>query len=132
MYAACVDCGNRFLRAQDEHWKTRCLRCFIRMKRAQEQPAGYAGCRDCGARFQTTERLLWWPSCWARRQREFQQKYQQNASPGPQTPGACGELPKRLRGLIQLCHPDRHGGSELATTITQWLVKVRQELERTS
>jgi hypothetical protein len=33
--------------------------------------------------------------------------------------------PTMLRRLIQLCHPDRHGGSEAATTATRYLLKMR-------
>jgi len=31
----------------------------------------------------------------------------------------------RLRALIRLCHPDHHGGSRLATEVTQWLLELR-------
>jgi hypothetical protein len=30
-----------------------------------------------------------------------------------------------LRRLIQLCHPDKHGGSAIATEATSWLLKQR-------
>lgn len=33
--------------------------------------------------------------------------------------------PALLRKLLQLCHPDRHGNSELATAVTQQLLKMR-------
>lgn len=38
------------------------------------------------------------------------------------------ELCDHIRQLLMLCHPDRHGGSTLATTTTQWLLRVRKEL----
>lgn len=31
----------------------------------------------------------------------------------------------RIRDLIQLCHPDRHGGSEKANETTKWLLEIR-------
>jgi hypothetical protein len=31
-----------------------------------------------------------------------------------------------LRRLLQLCHPDRHGGSEASHAATQWLLTLRQ------
>jgi hypothetical protein len=31
----------------------------------------------------------------------------------------------RLKQLIQLCHPDRHDSSALATEVSQWLIKLR-------
>ncbi len=33
-----------------------------------------------------------------------------------------------LRRLLQLCHPDRHGGSEAATVATQFLLELRGKL----
>lgn len=33
--------------------------------------------------------------------------------------------PERVKELIRLCHPDLHGGSELATKTTQWLLNMR-------
>ncbi len=33
--------------------------------------------------------------------------------------------PARIVELIQLCHPDRHNGSEKATEITKWLLEMR-------
>jgi len=35
--------------------------------------------------------------------------------------------PDMLRRLIQLCHPDRHGGSECAHKTTQWLLSIREQ-----
>jgi hypothetical protein len=32
----------------------------------------------------------------------------------------------RIRSLIQLCHPDRHGGSRVAVDATQWLLDQRR------
>ena len=33
---------------------------------------------------------------------------------------------RRLRQLIQLCHPDKHGNSATANDITQWLLAQRE------
>jgi len=33
-----------------------------------------------------------------------------------------------VRRLLQLCHPDRHGGSEAATVATQFLLELRGKL----
>jgi hypothetical protein len=33
--------------------------------------------------------------------------------------------PGMLRRLVQLCHPDRHGGSEASHVATQWLLGMR-------
>jgi ribosomal protein L29 len=34
----------------------------------------------------------------------------------------------QIKRLLQLCHPDKHGGSEAATNATQWLLKMRESL----
>lgn len=44
----------------------------------------------------------------------------QLAPPAPSIPADM------LRRLIQLCHPDRHGGSEAATLATRWLLEQRE------
>ena len=31
----------------------------------------------------------------------------------------------RIRDLLQLCHPDRHHGSERSTELTKWLLEMR-------
>lgn len=33
----------------------------------------------------------------------------------------------RLKALIRLCHPDKHGNSELATEVTKWLLDLREK-----
>jgi hypothetical protein len=39
---------------------------------------------------------------------------------------AMGAIPKDMhRRMIQLCHPDKHGGSTAATEVTRWLLEVR-------
>lgn len=38
----------------------------------------------------------------------------------------------RLKQLRQLCHPDRHGQSELSKTVSQWLAEVSKELDSRS
>jgi len=35
----------------------------------------------------------------------------------------------RIRQLLQLAHPDKHGGSEAATEATRWLLEKRQAIE---
>jgi hypothetical protein len=34
---------------------------------------------------------------------------------------------KKVEKLIRLCHPDKHGGSALATEVTQWLLSQRRK-----
>ena len=42
------------------------------------------------------------------------------------TPAGAGIEPGMLRRLIQLCHPDKHQGSEAATTATAYLLALRK------
>lgn len=54
----------------------------------------------------------------------------------PTTPAANSDIlmtltQQRLRQLLQLVHPDRHGGSELSKDVFQWLQKIRsKELDK--
>jgi len=36
----------------------------------------------------------------------------------------------RLKRLLQLCHPDKHGDSSLSTETFHWLLEVRKELDK--
>lgn len=35
----------------------------------------------------------------------------------------------RVKQLLMLCHPDKHGNSELATQVTRWLIDCKKKLE---
>lgn len=49
------------------------------------------------------------------------------AACGP-TCEAIGLTAERATQLINLAHPDRHGGSDAATEATRWLLTVREQL----
>ena len=49
-----------------------------------------------------------------------------STEPVPAAAGA-GIEPAMLRRLIQLCHPDKHQGSEAATVATRYLLGLRRE-----
>lgn len=58
--------------------------------------------------------------------------------PPPFTPRTQPEAPKaivtrldhaRIRQLLMLCHPDRHGNSETSSEVTRWLIDLKQQLE---
>lgn len=36
--------------------------------------------------------------------------------------------PLTMRKLLQLCHPDKHGGSATANDVTAWLLTMRQKV----
>jgi hypothetical protein len=56
-------------------------------------------------------------------------EYKRGLTDGLRAGGSHVDLDdRRLRQLIQLCHPDRHAGSVAATNATQWLLEQRQRL----
>ena len=82
-------------------------------------------CRDCGARFQRDLDEGWKVRClpcWARLK-------QASAAPRRAADPIRDEVRDRLRELLMLCHPDKHGGSPLSTRTTQWLLSLRDRIE---
>ena len=98
--ARCTKCGSEFERRTDQRWKRVCLSCFIDGKREEEQ-------RESDRAWAREEA--------ARKERELQQQQRQQ-----QSIAIPGEM---IRLLVQLCHPDKHGGSNAALKATQWLLK---------
>lgn len=116
----CSDCGAAFFRNADETWKTRCVPCFVKHKNTRagvvKQPAS------------PDYRTLWEKvnaECF-RLQRRVADLEQQlaNRPCSPLEP----ELREYLPRLVQLAHPDRHGGSLAANRATQWLLDVKRRL----
>ena len=88
-----------------------------------------ARCCDCGAAFPRDADQDWKRrclACWAiaKARREGRP-----ATGAPQPDPVRDELGARMRALLSLCHPDRHGNSTLATNTTAWLLSVRDRLE---
>lgn len=82
-------------------------------------------CCDCGAPFLREADAEWklrCISCWAIR------KARHSPRPAPRPDPLYDELREHWRGLVTLCHPDKHGGSPLATRTTQWLLALRERL----
>ncbi len=83
-----------------------------------------AHCVDCGGMF-TREADATWKRlclpCWRRTKAV--------ADPLRTAPTVQELDRQRVRQLLQLCHPDRHGGSPLAQTITQWLLQLKTRIE---
>lgn len=119
----CKDCGGAFHREADETWKTRCIPCFKKSKRAEpaaidshwidralaaENKVAALQCQLYSER-QTVEALL----------------ANQNAKPPSRIDR---ELAEHWRALVQLVHPDKHNGSPGATRLTQWLNDVKGRL----
>jgi hypothetical protein len=94
-----------------------------------------AACSSCGSEFErkhSWQRLCW--SCWRGREnkRIEEQGYHRGFADGreagrKQAPASSpDDLVEQLPRLLQLCHPDRHGGSETATKVTQFLLALRK------
>ena len=102
--ADCTDCGATFLREPDEHWKVRCLECWRARKAKAGESAG-------------DEHLRWYRKGY----RAGLEAAEAKRAPEPSLDKA------RLRELLQLAHPDKHGGSALAQRVTAWLLDLRKE-----
>lgn len=103
MYATCCDCGAAFWRDEDQAWKRRCLSCWKASKAAKEN----ARHEDRAANENTHA------------------NYSRACGSGE----ALVPLDKaHLRELLQLCHPDKHNGSDLAVRVTAWLLDLKREV----
>ena len=77
-------------------------------------------CEDCGGRFPRALDEGWKRlclPCWRK------------AKGSPATASSAGADAldaARIRQLLQLVHPDKHGGSSLANDVTQWLLSLRR------
>lgn len=101
----CVDCGDAFFREVDETWKTRCIHCFKKMKRAEQ------------------------PHCECLRLQNLVAELRAQLATRPVLDvDLMSELREMLPRLRQLCHPDRHDGSMAATKASQWLNAIRERL----
>jgi hypothetical protein len=84
-----------------------------------------AYCRDCGHHFVRDPDESWKTRClpcWARNR---------GIVPGHREPDPIlAEIADKMRSLLALCHPDKHNGSTLATATTQWLLDLRNRIER--
>ena len=83
-----------------------------------------AFCHDCGRQFVRDTDELWKVrclACWAKTKNIARRRAPDQIH---------RELAENLPRLIQLCHPDKHGASALATSMTQWLLNVRERIQR--
>lgn len=96
----CTHCGKWF-EPKYENLKL-CLSCYRKRERALEAIDGIEAERDA-----LREQLL----------RELAKPLTTAPQPIPED---------KLRLLIQLAHPDKHGGSRAATEITSWLLSLRR------
>lgn len=107
-WATCCDCGNEFQRDETERWKKRCFPCWKANKdREQREPEDADEC------------LRWYRKGYAAGHA---------ASEATRTLEPPPIDKARLRELLQLTHPDRHDGSELAQKVTAWLLDLRKRV----
>ena len=119
--AHCQDCGKTFLRETDEDWKTRCVPCFKKSKRA-ESAAADSYWPDRAAAAESLAATL-------RRELEQQRHTIQVLMQQQRPVDSFGkELAENWRALVQLVHPDKHNGSQGATRLTQWLNDIKPRL----
>ena len=85
-----------------------------------------AYCNECGAPFRRGVEETWKKrcvACWLLARKR---------TPKPARDPLLDEFEANLHALIQLSHPDRHGGSALATRVTSWLLQARERLSETT
>ena len=120
----CKDCGRHFEQAVDEAWKVHCIPCFKKSKRAE--PAAIDS--------SWVDRALVAESKVTRLQQDIRGLEstihdlvgQSLRQPPPSR--LDRELAEHWRALVQLVHPDKHGGSPGATRLTQWLNEIKGRL----
>jgi len=89
-------------------------------------------CADCGQQFHVMEAERWKRVCRFCYRKEMRAKDELKAlraelellrrwRPRPESLD-----PARIRQLLQLCHPDKHGNSRLACEVTQWLLRQKR------
>lgn len=96
-HTRCPNCGDSFW--QDAAWKSICLPCWIERKQAEKR-SGHSQQRE---------------------QRKSRRRRDQPDHSQPAPPIDAD----MLRLLIQLAHPDKHGGSAGATRATQYLLELK-------
>lgn len=117
----CIDCGcDFFVEDNEASWKRRCLNCFKR----------HAAERDSGIAVAQRTSAQQWQEVAAQAKANLEAALEANKQLRHELEKERGRpltaIDKtRLRQLIQLCHPDKHGGSPLASEVTQWLNKLR-------
>jgi DnaJ-class molecular chaperone len=92
----CADCEQQFEIATNETYKTLCKPCFIESKKSELE------------RLQINlDRLV-------RENMRLRLQLGSDRTTGKQSQAIKPDLLKRLK---QLCHPDKHGGSQLSTAV---------------
>lgn len=120
MIARCTECGATFQRGDDETWKTLCLSCFKRKKRAES-----------GSEIRTVDHseANQWKRLYLAASDECERlQAELEAIRAASIDPIMGEFREHLPRLLLCCHPDRHGNSAASTKATTWLLQVKRRL----
>ena len=131
----CCDCREQFEVEEAKAWATRCLPCWIALQDRQGKKkveALQAEVDYWKSRASTVDRTV--ETRLAEQVRELQYQitklqldlmtaWAKATTTGKSLPADWRDY---LPRLIQLCHPDRHGGSEAANRATVWLLALKK------
>lgn len=133
----CKQCGKTFTPKYE--WSTMCWGCWWdspagKKWKAQkeEQENNFDRARAYDRQRERQEEPHNSQGFWGDRDgRQEQQRHRESfrdAFRGGNDSGVVGLDKMMLRKLLQLCHPDKHGGSALATSVTAELLKMKDRL----
>lgn len=124
----CVDCGDSFEVEPGEFWKTRCIDCWLEKREQSDGRRAYTKpwVRNARHDVQDADALRRQIDDLRRRNRRLLFDLAQATDRLDRDSVLIDELYEQLPRLIQLTHPDRHGGSLASQKATQWLLQVRR------
>lgn len=143
-YEDCPRCGTAFYR--DEYWKRTCVHCWREKKRARQAGTSDIDIHELQAKYQSGQdhrielARAWNQEKSAREQAERQlyltqlerdvaklrvRELETELHNSRLTARRTAIEPAMIKRLIQLCHPDKHGGSTASQTATAWLLEQR-------
>lgn len=113
----CEVCGSAFfgLDAVIQSIGNVCLSCYKKNKRMQEKMQDD---------FRNQDRVR--QAYEQAKQEQARRDGRQYQPPPFQRPTTGPIPPDMLKRMIMLCHPDKHGNSEMSKTVTQWLLTQRK------
>ena len=112
-----MECTNVFIAEQE--WNTLCICCWKESK-DMDLLAGDKQVRllqEVVERLETENRTI----------RQLVDRHNRRLEELKKITPQSGDLTGKLKDLLRLCHPDRHNNSETASTITRWLLEVREQ-----
>jgi hypothetical protein len=115
MWKNCIDCGAAFY--GEESWKVRCVPCWRKMKNRKDSTTAVGNVSQELANANRKINKL-----------EFKiELLIDELIEAEQTSNIETELADRMRALISLVHPDKHGNSQTATDVTVWLLDIKEK-----